>query len=218
MLNDFESPFRIVSEAFKLNEGEVARPVKGRRKVYIIKLVKIKPETDAAFEEVADKVRAAAQKEAARSFVAKRAEIARSEIASGANPEAVAGKYGLEVETTGIFSRASYGVPKLSAAKGLLEEAFALTMNNPVAKMVYPVGDNSVVAWLDEREKADNVGFEAEKEKITQMLLNQKQQMLFQAYLDDAMERYKIEKNVAFTSKFEKAPKFQFPGGMNFGM
>lgn len=203
--------FKVASETFKLDKDEISKPIQGRGKVYIVKLIEIEPEKELAFDEAEEKVRAKVLETQRVAQLAIIADQARQKLVAGEAPDQVAQEFGVKIESTGSFTRGSYGIPKLGSAEGLMGAAFALTMEKPFADKVFESRNAQVVVWLEEKASSDKAGFEKEKESLRKQVLKDKEQEMFEGFIQDAMKRAKIEQNEAIVSKFPKQSPMNLP-------
>jgi len=100
----------------------------------------------------------------------------------------------VEMSETGLFPR-SYGnfIPRIGTSEALAKEAFALTMETPVADQVYVVDDRFVVASLMHRIDADPAKMtDAEREQLrSSVLVNKREKMLV-----ELVEKLKVEAKI----------------------
>ena len=203
-LTGMENGFRIVSSAFGMNLDEIGKPLRGRSKVYLIQLMQVNEAKDATFDEVESKVREAVLKQQKSLLLTQTAEKARQMLISGNDPQQIAQEFGVTIESTGQFTRGSYSIPKLGAAREVITETFTLSMEAPVAGQVFLVNDNPVVFWLEEREAATRELYTSQKDELKARLLQQRQKEILEDWLKGAMERAKIEQNEEFLSRYTK--------------
>jgi peptidyl-prolyl cis-trans isomerase D len=99
-----------------------------------------------------------------------------------------------KVEETGFFPH-SYGafIPKIGNSAELADKAFELTVENPVADGVYPLGDQFIVARLEERQPADMSKLtEATRQDLSEVLLTREKRALLEGRLAALREKADI--------------------------
>jgi peptidyl-prolyl cis-trans isomerase D len=138
-------------------------------------------------EEIHDRVAADVRRERGQAAAKAQAEKLRTR-AKEVGLERAAADAGLTVDQTGPFDRLG-AIPKLPGATDLRTDAYALTLEAPLAPNVYIVGGDAVVAALHGRTPADMSGFAAAKDGLRATLLDRKRQAVMTAYLDHLKER-----------------------------
>jgi peptidyl-prolyl cis-trans isomerase D len=103
--------------------------------------------------------------------------------------EKAAAERGLKVDDTGPFERRAGVVPKLGAAADLRNDAFSLSQEHPLGTKVYTAGNDAVVMALKERIPADSSGLAEAKDNLRTTLLQQKQEDVLQAFMNQLKER-----------------------------
>jgi len=174
--------------AFALDDGQVSDLIEENDVVYILQPFDRQgpalPPLDAIRARVEADARrdlgAAKAKEQAEALLAKARQIGLDAAAKEAN---------VPVQTTELFARRAGSVPSLGAAPELLDAAFALTPDAPLAPAVYLVSGDAVVAALAEHKAADMAGFSTEKTALEESLLERKRGIAYERFLDDLKKR-----------------------------
>jgi peptidyl-prolyl cis-trans isomerase D len=196
--NELAAPLssqRLVARAFEMKaKGELEKEPFALPQGYaFFALFEIQPPRDPAFTEVRERVRADLLEEKARA----RARAAAAELrgrADKAGLEKAAQAMGLvRKETQGLVSR---GQPMgdLGASAGLDDVAFALKeqlLSDPVE-----VKSGYAVLRILERKAFDAAEFAKQKAGLVAALRRERQRQLFEAFLDEARKRVRVERNV----------------------
>jgi peptidyl-prolyl cis-trans isomerase D len=178
--------------AFALDEGEVSDLVEWGDAIYLLspfeRVEAHTPPLDAVRERVATDARRqrgeTAAKDEAEKILARAREIGLAKAAAEA---------GVAIDQTEPFDRRTPTVPKIGVVAQLGTDALSLTPEAPLAPKVYSAGGDAVVAALRERLAADMAGFEAEKDSLTNSILQQRRASTFSAYVNFLKERAQRE-------------------------
>jgi len=183
------------SSAFSLKVGEISPVVNIPPNFYILKLIDKKesriPPLEEVKEEVKKKVTGVKGEEKARQV----AEDLLNQIRSGKNIKEVARDRGLQVEETGLFTRAGGMVPKIGPVGEFVTALSSMTEKSPTPKEVLRTKDGYFVLGLSALEPADQSKFQSVKKNLQRRLVYQKQEEFFQNWLQQLRAKAKIEIN-----------------------
>ena len=181
----------LISRAFALKQGELGGPVETSKGIYIVKVTERKPAAVPPLSEIRKEVEQGA-------LVAKAAELAKKK-AEETLPQLAKG--GVALKETGSFGYSAAGaIPVIGSSPELMEQAFALTAADPVAKKAVKIGDRWYAVKLKARIEAPTTDLAKATEKIRQELLPKKQQDALDAWLKELKGKAKIEINPALLS------------------
>jgi parvulin-like peptidyl-prolyl isomerase len=174
--------------AFASEPGAVAKePIEDDAALWAFRLAERRPAGTAPFEDVKDRVEAAA-------LDAKRREAARARLASaletaGGSLEEIAKAMGASVDTTGEFSRESF-LPGIGRRNTFVAKAFSLA---PGALSDLVESDRGYyVLQVTERIPADPALLAEQADQIKGQLLTEKRQALVTAWIEDLLASAEI--------------------------
>jgi len=183
------------SSALSLKVGEISPVVNIPPNFYVLKLIDKKesriPPQEEVKEEVKKKVTGVKGEEKARQV----AEDLLNQVRSGKNIKEVARDRGLQVEETGLFTRAGGMVPKIGPVGDFVTALSSMTEKSPTPKEVLRTKDGYFVLGLSALEPADQSKFQSVKKNLQRRLIYQKQEEFFQNWLQQLRAKAKIEIN-----------------------
>src|SRR5207249_4481518 len=205
MVPDFENA------AFSLKDGETSDLVKSPFGYHIIRVTEHKEETVAPLEPVKPRIRQTILSERARALVEEKLAGMSDAVRRRKSLEEAARDQGLSVQKSAPLERGK-PVPPLTSPL-LLARVFELKKGE-VASEPFAVGTGYAFVALDEiqpvraaggyavirvleKKAFDPAAFEKDKPSITTSLREEKKQQLFQAFLEQARQRYPVERNVS---------------------
>jgi len=183
------------SSAFSLKVGEISPVVSVPPNFYILKLLDKKdsriPSLEEVKEEVGRKVIGMKCEEKARQV----AEDLLGQIRAGKSMKEVAKDRGIQMNETGLFTRAGGLVPKIGPAEEFMATLSSLTEKGPFPKEVFRTKDGYFVVKLSDLEPADQSKFSSVKKDLQKRLIYQKQEEFFQNWLQQLRAKAKIDIN-----------------------
>jgi peptidyl-prolyl cis-trans isomerase D len=183
------------SSAFSLKVGEISPVVSVPPNFYILKLLDKKdsriPSLEEVKEEVGRKVIGMKCEEKARQV----AEDLLGQIRAGKSMKEVAKDRGIQMNETGLFTRAGGLVPKIGPAEEFMATLSSLTEKSPLPKEVFRTKDGYFVVKLSDLEPADQSKFPSVKKDLQKRLIYQKQEEFFQNWLQQLRAKAKIDIN-----------------------
>ena len=196
----------LISSAFTLQPGELARPLNLPEGVVLMALKERVPSAIPQLQDVRAEVEKAYRAEQSVILAQQAADEALKEIKDGKSLGSIAKKYGTKVEETGLFAK-SFGsfVPHIGNSEELLTAAFNLTPENPVPDTTFTVAGSSVLVRLKSRDEADMAGLtDAKKKELYDTLLNRKKQEAVTQKLDALRNEAKITISPALAATLER--------------
>jgi peptidyl-prolyl cis-trans isomerase D len=100
--------------------------------------------------------------------------------------ENAAGTTGIEVKSSGFFKR-SDSIPYIGYESEIVTAAFLLSDDNKIADQVFEGSGGYYVVQLRERKSPDTNELESQRETIKSQLISQKQQIVFNDWLETLM-------------------------------
>jgi peptidyl-prolyl cis-trans isomerase D len=183
------------SSAFSLKVGEISPVVSILPNFYILKLLDKKdsriPSLEEVKEEVGRKVIGMKCEEKARQV----AEDLLGQIRAGKSMKEVAKDRGIQMDETGLFTRAGGLVPKIGPAEEFMATLSSMTEKSPLPKEVFRTKDGYFVVKLSDLEPADQSKFPSVKKDLQKRLIYQKQEEFFQNWLQQLRAKAKIDIN-----------------------
>jgi peptidyl-prolyl cis-trans isomerase D len=185
----------LVARAFELRKGEVAKDPFALPTAYaFIAVDDIQPSRLPELKDVQAGVRADLVQEKA---LARARELA-AQVRARAEKEGLdkaASALGLVRKETPALVGRGQPLAELGSTAALEETAYSLP-EKTLSEPVHAAGGYAVIRVL-EKKPFDPAAFEKEKPAITTSLRGEKKQQLFQAFLEQARQRYPVERNLA---------------------
>jgi len=183
------------SSAFSLKVGEISPVVSVPPNFYILKLLDKKDSRIPSLEEVKEEV---GRKVIGMKCEAKARQVAEDllgQIRAGKSMKEVAKDRGVQMDETGLFTRAGGLVPKIGPAEEFMATLSSLTEKSPLPKEVFRTKDGYFVVKLSDLEPADQSKFPSVKKDLQKRLIYQKQEEFFQNWLQQLRAKAKIDIN-----------------------
>jgi hypothetical protein len=141
------------------------------------------------FDEVKTKVAQAMKLQRAKEQLEQKAREIAASANSVADLKAAAARAGLEVATEEAYKPGStFGKIGTSPA---LDEALYSSMAGEVTKAPVKIGESVVVLGVEKRHEADLAEFAKQREQLTQAMLTQRQNQVFEDYIASVQQRMK---------------------------
>lgn len=177
---------RIEDTIFTMRPGEVSNPVEADDRLYLIKLVERISSHVPPYVDIKEKVDEAVKTRLAYDAALEEARDLIEDLKEeGATFEGVASDHGLDVGTTGFFSRAEGFMPGLGLFVGDRPDLFTLTGDDPVYPMVLSTDSAHYVFALNEAKEADPAGLEDVSGELRERLLAEKREDAFIQWLGE---------------------------------
>ena len=168
--------------AFDLDEGQVSDILEVKDGFYILQVIEEKPAGISPFEEVKDKVEQdvliVKQKQKAKED----AEAFLTEIKKESDLKQTAGRLDKKIISTGFFKR-NDSIPDIGREQKIITAAFMLSKENSFPEEVIEGIKGYYVIKFNDRKTPDSEEFEKEKESVSESLLMQKKNRLFEKWL-----------------------------------
>jgi len=185
----------LLARAFELSKGEVAKDPFALGNGYaFIALDEIQPSRIPELKDVQARVRADLVQEKALARARDLAQQVRAKADKDGLDKAATALGLVRKETPALVGRGQ-PLAELGSTAALEEAAYSLpekTLSDPVRA----AGGYAIIRVL-EKKPFDPAAFEKEKPSITTSLRGEKKQQLFQAFLEQARQRYPVERNLS---------------------
>ena len=176
----------LVQTASTMDQGWMGRPIEAGSKLYILTLLGKQEPREPTLDEVKKEVKEAVAMEKAKKEALNLAEKILAQVQKGTKLTKLAKQNRLKTDETGDFSQTSNFVPKIGVSQDIVEKAFTLTTDKPLADTVFKVGDDVVILRLKERQEIDMETFEKEKDLFKEKILSQRREEVFKKWLEEA--------------------------------
>ncbi|HBB89637.1 MAG TPA: hypothetical protein DC047_18680 [Blastocatellia bacterium] len=141
------------------------------------------------FDEVKTKVAQTLKQERAKQQLEQKAKELAASLNSAADVKTAAEKAGLEVGTDGGYKLGS-PLGKAGTSPALDDAIYALKTGE-VTKTPVKVGDNWVIVGVNSRTEADLAAFAKQREQLTQTMVGERQNQVFDDYIAAVTQRLK---------------------------
>ncbi|MEW6411785.1 MAG: peptidylprolyl isomerase [Candidatus Zixiibacteriota bacterium] len=180
--------------AFAAELNDMSLVQENRDEAYILQLAEKLPAGQASFDEVRDQVRIAYEDQVLRTMCRDTASAIYAETQQGTDLNKAAEKHGAEYKISDNITRNSY-ISGLGVGNEAVGVAFAMTEKGQISEPVdYSRG--SAVLQLLERTYADMTQFEAKRDSLYQVVLQNKQRELYSRWFDHLVETSDIVNNI----------------------
>jgi peptidyl-prolyl cis-trans isomerase D len=181
-----------VQSAFGLGLMSVSEPLELENGYYVLQVVDRIDAAVPAFEDVKGKVKADVTTKLRDERARADAQIALADLQQGKSLSDIAATFDLAPVQTGLFTRTE-AIPQISYDPDMIQAAFMLQEDQPVADKVFKGSQGWFVFQLNERRKPDEAGFAEQKDNILQQLPDQKKKTVFDQWLADLKARGNIK-------------------------
>ncbi len=178
--------------ALQLKAGEVSQVVNLPDGPLVMKSLEYQAEQTPPLEKIKDQVAQQVKKQGALKEAEQEAAQLLARLKKGEALSQVAAAAGVPVKESKLFTRFE-GFDGQQAAEALTSAAFVLSKEHPYVDQPVPWQDNYYLLTFNERRAADQAEFEKNREQMQAHFLEQKQQMMFQSWLDAESQRAKIK-------------------------
>lgn len=186
--------YQVAFEAFKLEQGQISNPIKTEKGRYIIKLKAKKEPYVPDLDEVKDKVKETVAFQETKKLAEKKAEellgIIKQNVETGWTFRKACDKLGLEVNTTGLFTKSGY-IPKLGEAENFANAAFSSKPGKLAGKA--SIAQGAAIIFVLKRMGIDEERFKKEKEEFKKSALQEKQSDYFEEYFRTLKQKANIK-------------------------
>lgn len=183
-------PAAAISEfAFANDQGAVSGALEHDGAFYVVHVLERYPGGTIAREQVADEIRPRVRNDEKRAMVAEMAPDFREAVQRD-GLEAAARQFGLEVRTTGWFSRLN-NVPGIGSGTPVAGAAFGLAQGQVAGPIEGPQGLYFIQVL--EKRTYDPTAFERERATLREQLKVEEMRAAFNAWFEDLRERAEVE-------------------------
>jgi peptidyl-prolyl cis-trans isomerase D len=183
------------SAASALKVGEISPVVSIPPNLCILKLTDKKESRIPSFEEVKEEARKKVFDMKSDEKARRAAEELLGQVRAGKAVREIAKGKGLPVEETGFFTRTAGVIPKIGPAQEWMPTLASLTEKNPAPREPLRTKEGYFVVRVQALEPADQGKFEGVRKNLERRLIYQKQEELFQSWLEGLKANAEIEKN-----------------------
>ncbi len=177
---------------FSLDEKEVSQPLETDEGFVVGQVTEIQEPEIPAFETVKEKVRKDWEKEERKNLAEQKAKDVLDKLKQGKGIKEIARSEGLSVKDTGWFSR-NKPYPKFSGNMRLFELIFSRDKKHPLPDSPVEVRGKWIVFKVVEWKPASEDKLKKEEKRIYTMLLAQKKQVLWDAWVEQMKKEADIE-------------------------
>ncbi len=183
-------PAPTISEFTFVNDpGAVSGPLEHDGAFHVVHVLERYPAGAIARTQVADQIRAQIVAEKKGALVAGMSADFREVVRRG-GLEGAAGQFGLEVRTTGWFSRLN-NIPGIGSGTAVAGAAFGLAQGQLAGPIEGPRGLYFIQVL--EKRPYDPSAFERERASLREQLKVEEMRAMFNAWFEDLLERAKVE-------------------------
>jgi len=183
------------STAFSLREGEISPLIESQETFYLIKLDGKLPSRPPKLIEVEAKIKSALIDKKAEEKAKKKAEEFLQNLKKGGKISSLTSRIKIKLEETGLFVREGDSIPQIGNSKKIKDVAFSLTSQNPLYKKVLHMKNELLVISLKVRKEVGRKEYEQKKDDFAKILLEEKQDKIFNNWLDHIKEKAEITVN-----------------------
>jgi len=187
-----DNPALITSEVFEMPEKEISDVKESSSGYTIIQVMGKMAAKIPELKDVNDAVKADLVKEKQNENAKKEAGVLLTALKNGGDMTKESAKYGLPISETGFFKRNEI-IPNIGQEPQIAEAAFTLSKERLFPESTVKGTKGYYVIRFKEKKDPPAEGFDKEKENIRKALLEQKKLKTFDAWLDQAKSRSKIE-------------------------
>ncbi len=184
---------KLKAAALSLSKGDISPSLKVGQAFAVLQVIDRQEARNPDLKEVQERVSGALRKEKQKEKALAEAKEMLEKAKKGADFKTLASQKGLKVEETGLFARAS-GPPKFSPSEDLRKALSSLSLKNPFPENPILNDGKYVVLHLKEVKDIDMAQFDSQKENYRSALLQMKQEMVLNQWLDELLAQAKAKK------------------------
>jgi peptidyl-prolyl cis-trans isomerase D len=196
-ITDISNPALITSEAFEMPEKEISDVKESGGGYAIIQVMGKLAARIPELKDVKDSVKADLVREKQNGKAEKDAGALLTALRNGGDMTKESSRYGLSVSETGFFKR-NENIPNIGPEPQIAETAFMLSKDRLFPESAVKGAKGYYVIKFKEKRDPSDDRFDKEKDGIKKALLDQKKMKTFEAWLDQAKSRSKIEVDKEF--------------------
>lgn len=175
-------PAAFAGAAFELSGTEISDVLSIGDNFYIMQKTGETPSEIPELADVRDRVKSDVIRKMQDEQARMEAEEFLAAIKTAGGMETAAGASGLEVKSSGFFKR-SDSIPDIGYESEIIQEAFLLSDEDPIADQVFQGTAGYYVVGLNARMSPGSEELETQRDTIKSQLLSQKQQIVFENWL-----------------------------------
>ncbi|MFH0725493.1 MAG: SurA N-terminal domain-containing protein [Pseudomonadota bacterium] len=182
---------KVASAAFELDDKAISTVLELKEGYVVLQRIETDPEKIPELAAVQSAVRSDLIKRKQAEKAKSDAEAFLSALKAGTPMDAEAEKYGIKPVRTGFFKRGAV-IPQLGNEREIARVAFELYKDKPLPESVLQGTKGAYVIQFVERNAPSPDGFAAEKKKIEEQLMTQKEQAYFSQWIEKVRANSKI--------------------------
>jgi len=177
--------------AFDLAEDQVSDVLEVKDGFYLIQVIEKKPAGISPFEEVKDKIEKDVISTNQKKKAKEDAEAFLAELKSGGDLIKESDKLGKKIISTGFFKR-NDSIPDIGREQEINVNAFKLSKKNDLPESIIEGVKGYYVVMFKDRKSPDPKEFEKEKASVSETLLLQKKNSIFEKWLTALKDKSEI--------------------------
>jgi len=177
--------------AFGLAEDQVSDVLEVKDGFYLIQVIEKKPAGISPFEEVKDKIEKDVISTNQKKKAKEDAEAFLAELKSGGDLIKESDKLGKKIISTGFFKR-NDSIPDIGREQEINVNAFKLSKKNDLPESIIEGVKGYYVVMFKDRKSPDPKEFEKEKASVSETLLLQKKNSIFEKWLTALKDKSEI--------------------------
>ncbi len=183
---------KIKDSALLLSRGDVSPVLRLGDSFAVFHVVEKQEPKALELKEVEERVAEALRGEKQRERALAKAKEVLEVLKKGANLKTVASREKFKMEQTGFFERGATP-PKMAASEELRKTMAPLSLKNPYAAHPLFLSGQYVIFHLREVQPIDMAQFNSQKENFRRALIQQKQESILMAWLEELLEQAKAK-------------------------
>jgi len=189
--NGISDPEVFASAAFKLTGTEISDLLNIGDNYYILQKTDELPSEIPGLAAVESQVKSDLIGKMQIEQAKEKAEELLASLKGSGDMAAAAAAFGIETQSSGFFKR-SESIPGIGYETEMIQTAFSLSSDNNIAEKVFQGVGGYYVFQLKERKLPDTAELDTQKNAIKAQLISQKQQTIFQKWLDKVRSESEI--------------------------
>jgi len=183
---------KMKESALSLGKGDVSPALRLGEAWAVFQVVEKQEPRTPELKEVEGKVTEAWRKEKQKEKALAKAKEILEKLKKGAEGKSLALQEKLKTEETGFFER-GFDPPKIGTSDDARKAILALTLKNPYPEIPVFLNGQYILFRLKEVKGIDETQFNSQKDNFRRVLLQQKQEMILNSWLEEVLEQTKAK-------------------------
>jgi len=183
---------KLKDAALSLSKGEISPVLRLGETFAVLQVLERHESRAPELKEVEGKVSEALRQEKQKEKALAKAGEILEKLKKGGDFKSLAAKEGFKVEETGFFERGAEP-PKIGSSEELQKALSSLNLKNPYAESPIFLNGKYFVLRLKEIKGIDQARFDSQKENHRRALLQQKQEIVLENWLEGVLEQAKAK-------------------------